>query len=496
MNSLRHITLLVFLGIALSPLRAAELDEQLALLIPGTSIQESSGRHYAQQQLESLFARLEAQRIRRKRPAKMLARIQEEVTRTFFQEYLPQADFHALIKQGQFNQNTATALYALVLSYFQIPYHLQVQAADLVLLPLPSENDSPLAIPQVRPLSETAAEHFRTAYVDLLRATNFPPDTDTRQLSTTELYQRYYLQEGQPLQLREAAAFLYYQQALLAYQDKAWSRCQDMLGRAKQLSPHAMCEVLERAIWLQLASQDANSQESTFYLWKLWEAQPGQPWQDELLKRFDAQVRQLPAASKAQIDSIYTTFRQGFGTQPEAQARLREHYFVLSARYEAEAGHTVAVLNLMDSLYLLRPAETDIQDILAQMMVWSLHKERRFEEGLKRIAYYQQHYPFVVHNQVFQDQHLFYQAERVHHYFQADDEQAGLNYLQEFENLLRRTGETPRYDAWVTTAYLAASNYYFRQERYPPARVYIERALDHAPADDYLLHRRDLLARY
>jgi hypothetical protein len=480
---------------SLGTLAAAELDEQLALLIPGTSIQESSGRYYAQQQLEALFARLEDQRIRRKRPKKMLALLQTEVENTFLKQHQPQADFRTLIKQGQYNQSTATALYALVLSYFEIPYQLQVQAADLILLPLPDGNRTALDIPHTDPLSGAAAERFRAAYVDLLRATNYPP-ASARELSNEELYKRYYLEEGRSLQLQEAAAFMYYQQALRAYQHQAWNRCQDMLTRARQLATHPMLEILERAIWLQLASQGENSRESTFYLWKLWAVHPGQPWQDELLKRFDHHVRQLPEASKWQIDSIYTDFQRGFGEHADAQACLREHYFVLSAQHEAEAGHTVEVLNLMDSLYLLRPNQADIQQVLARMMVWSLRKERRFTEGLQRIDYYQKHYPFVSTNRVFQDQHLFYRAEQVHHHFVADDEIAGLQYLQEFETLLQKTGKTPRYAAWVTTAYLAASNYYFRQEQYPQARAYIERALAHAPDDDYLLHRRDLLARY
>ncbi|RME99631.1 MAG: hypothetical protein D6772_07430, partial [Bacteroidetes bacterium] len=331
--------------------------------------------------------------------------------------------------------------------------------------------------------------------VDLLRATAYPPAAE-QDSSTRFLYARYYFSEGTALSLKEAAAFMNYQQALLAYQQKAWSRCQELLARAQQLHAHPMFDVLERAIWLQLANQEASIRESTFYLWQLWEAQAGQPWLDELLRRFDYSVRQINRPTKWQIDSIYQAFQVGFGDHQQAQARLREHYFVLSAQQEADAGHTVQVLNLMDSLYILRPNNAEIQDILAGVMVRSLRKERRFAEGLKRIAYYEQHYPFLKTNPIFQDQHLFYRAEQVHHHFEQENELLGLRCLQEFEQLLEQSGSTPRLAAWVTTAYLAASNFYFRARSYPQARIYIEHALQHAPEDDYLLHRRDVLARY
>ncbi len=49
---------------------------------------------------------------------------------------------------------------------------------------------------------------------------------------------------------------------------------------------------------------------------------------------------------------------------------------------------------------------------------------------------------------------------------------------------------------WTLTAFVAASNYYFQREDYAPARAYVAEALRHDPNNDYLLHQRDLLARY
>ncbi|RME97989.1 MAG: hypothetical protein D6772_09630, partial [Bacteroidetes bacterium] len=165
MRTLRHITLLLATLFWFGAIQAAKLDEQLALFLPGSGIQESSGRLYAQQQLEALFGRLEAQKVRTKKPARMLAMLQAEVEASFLQQPSLAADFHALIKRGEYNQNTATALYALVLTYFQIPYQLQVQAAHLVLLPRPDDNTVLLDIPGTDPLRGKAAQGFRQAYV-------------------------------------------------------------------------------------------------------------------------------------------------------------------------------------------------------------------------------------------------------------------------------------------------------------------------------------------
>jgi tetratricopeptide (TPR) repeat protein len=154
-------------------------------------------------------------------------------------------------------------------------------------------------------------------------------------------------------------------------------------------------------------------------------------------------------------------------------------------------------MSFMDSLYRYQPNNTAVQEVLAGMLVWSLrNSEREFSRGLDGINLYSRRYPFLHQNELFQDRHLLYQAERVRYYFDQDDLVKGGNYFEEFKRLLTTSRSAPRRNSWILTAYLAASNYYFRQGDYSQAFDLIQQARREAPDDPYLDHRAGVLRNY
>lgn len=95
-----------------------------------------------------------------------------------------------------------------------------------------------------------------------------------------------------------------------------------------------------------------------------------------------------------------------------------------------------------------------------------------------------------------QDLELFYSAERIRYYFDQDNEGAGIQYLTLFENLISQYGKTERIDQWIKTAYIAASNYYYRMNEFQKARQMTQNAAQLLPNDAYFQHRIELLNFY
>lgn len=499
---MKQLLLLNFIFLLLLPLQAelradklAELDNQLALLLPGTGNAEQSARAFAKQRINQLLTTLEERKIRRKNTSKALELLEEEVGRSFLLSPAYFADFDQLFKQGQYDRTTATALYALTMEYFGLPYLLQVRDAEILLIAAPEEDARSLALPHNDPWTANSSQRFQNAYIEVLRSIGYISPAEWSR-SPQALYDQYYLGGNTQLNLRQMASFLYYRQALKAYDDQAWSTALDWLYRAEQLQRWPVHEVIRRATWLQLANQPNNTTESLRYLWMIWQESPGSPWQRELLLHFSDKVSDQPQLSTWKIDSTYFAYQKQFANRPGALGQLRELYFLQSARYHARAGNTVSVMNFMDSLYNLRPQNPEVQDVLAGMLVWSLRTERDFNSGLPRVAQYERQYPFLASNALFQDRHLFYQAERIRHHFNADEQLIATQYLEEFQRHSRRIARPPRYTSWVSTAYLAASDYYFRLGDYGRALQLIQQARREAPSDPYLDHREDVLRRY
>lgn len=480
----------------LSANKLAELDTQLKLFLPGTSNQEQSARAFAKERISVLISDLENRKIRRKSIGKALDILEEEVAQQFLQRPTYFANFNQLFKLGQYDRTTATALYALAMEYFGLPYLLQVRDAEILLIAAPEEVARPLALPHDDPWTAESGQRFQNAYLEVLRSIGYlsPAEWDR---SPKALYDQYYLGGTTRLNLRQMASFLYYRQALKAYAGQAWSTALDWLYRAEQLASWPVHEVIRRAIWLQLANQPDNNSESLRYLWMIWEDSPGAPWQKELLQHFSHAIgEEADNLSSWQIDSTYFAYQEQFANHPGALGQLRELYYLQRARFHARESNTEAVMSFMDSLYSLRPYQSEVQDVLAGMLVWSLRNERDYTKGLERISAYELQYPFLSRNALFQDRHLFYQAERIRYHYNADEAVLGGRYLDEFKKHCSRISKPPSYVSWITTAYLAASDYYFRIDDYRKALLLVEEARQEAPQDPYLDHRADVLRRY
>lgn len=475
--------------------RIANLDAELELLLPGKDAQAQSARAYAKQRLSKVCLELEAEKIAKLKPHKAVVKLEAAVQAHFLLQYQPFANLDMLFKNGMYDPTTAAAVYALTMRFLGIPHALQLHEGGVLLTAYPADLNHVVGGRKATDAQQHQA--FQDAYMSVLMNVGFLPEQVWSQ-PHEQLFLQYYTGGQRVINIQELAGFLYYQQALQAFKGKDWNRVLLELQHARRLTNWPVYDVLQRAVWIQLTvNPDPKSSDSTTeYLWKLWAIAPGAPWQSALLAQFNAAVGALPKPGIWPMDSLYMTYSERFAGHDDALLQLREMYFLQRARFHAREGLTAKVMEYMDSLYVLRPTDTDVHNVLAGMLVWSLRTERSFALGLELIAFYERKYPFLGNNSLFHDQHLFYQAERLRYHFDADEGAEGLRYFEMFEQLIARTGRTPRFDSWITTGYLAASNYHFRQGQYQQALNYITQARVHAPTDPYLDHQETLLRRY
>ena len=162
------------------------------------------------------------------------------------------------------------------------------------------------------------------------------------------------------------------------------------------------------------------------------------------------------------------------------------------AKFFAQSYQTLGVVNYMDSLYLKRPKDKAIQNILAVLLVRSLGNDRDFENGLSVLKVYRKKYPFLGNMPLFKDLELFYQAEQARFHFSKDQINLARNALLQFETSLVRLGQTPRVNIWLTTVYTSAADYYVRRGEDEEARRMIHRGLSLYPNSAYFKHRAEI----
>lgn len=475
--------------------RNQNLEEQLELLLPGTSLQAQSARMYASQRLSSFFDLLEKKKITKKKESKAYAIIEQEVARHFLQTHQTYSQIDELFKSGVYDASTAAVLYSIIFDYYQLPYSIVLKATAVHLYKGNAETAQPLSIAGTQQLDEQEYRAFQMNYTNLLRQAKLLKTAEWHD-SAQDLYERYYLGKARTYGLEDAVSFMHYRYALKAYQDQAWMVCLERLNAARSVKVFPLYAMFERLVWLQLANDETRKGQSTYYLWKLWDYQANDALQSDLLLRFHEDVMDLQPMSQWAMDSIFNAYNDRFEGHATAQEQLLAINYLLQARFFASHGRRVQVTNFMDSLYQMRPNDQGVQQMLGGILAWSLKEVKDYNEGIEKIASLEAKYPFLKQDQHFQDRHLRYQSERIRDAYDGDKGRAGDNYLQSFEPLIEKATAIKNKVSYVTTAYLCASNYYFRAKNYAKALSLIEKGLSLAPDDAFLQHRTDLLRRY
>lgn len=455
---------------------------------------EGVSTDFALEEVQSSARRLERQKVKRKRTKKQIQLIQHEVESKFLRHYKGLSGFGALFKQGDYNELTAAALVSMLLKELDIEHELYFwqQQPQIILADGSSLNIENWG--RSRP-ARLGPEEERSRLVAVLSALQLPPESRLYQSAVSPYRAK---NEKRRLMPAELTGMLYYRRALDFYSRRELGAALTALEKARTYLDDSRLEVVRYAILYQQAKtlgQDSTLVEPLFELYHL---HPSSEIAEELVRRF-AQLAEhylLNKKDTRQFEDLYYTYRREFAHKPLVLQQLKEIYFIEMAQYHAAAFEPSWVIFYLDSLNTYRPKDPNIQKILTPLLVRSVCNQKDPEAGLQIIETYSRDFPFLRKEVLFKDMELCYRAERTRRAFDAGKEGQGKEYLEVFEQKLAQAGLTPRSELWITTAYDAASDYYFRNADYVNARWFIRRALALVPDDPFLLHQQEVLANY
>lgn len=477
---------------------ADPLNQQLRLLIPGESAAHHSARDYTQNKIEELVTSLRADKISRKSTKKQIQRITDYVESRLLRDAVDYAPLQDLFRNGAYTQATTTALYALLFEQLGLSFEIRVDLWEVYVVADPDRRAVALFAPGKRKRSARRERSFveeYNRYVAALYSGSTPPPSTTE--SFEEQFQRHYFAPGTTLDIRELSAFMRYREGLHQYGQRAFAAALYALDDAIRIDDRSPYRLLRRAALIQLADQNSShSREALFYLFQLWQENPEDGnLRNEFVRRFIEGAKRLETPEDLiPFDRLYGYLHRKTISDPVLLRQLTEIYLLQKARFFARRGQVEQVAVYVDSLYRIKPNDPTIQDAVGRIVAWSLRGKREYTDGLNQLSEFKRRYPFLATHPAFTDMQLFYQAENVRALYDREQTNLGNTALRQFDTMLVQAGgKTARSELWIVTAYLAASNHYFRMGEYTTARELLEVADRLVPNHHYLLHRIELL---
>ncbi len=497
----RTACLLILLLWSLS-LRADDLSGRLRLLYPGNEPAAVDERGFLEKKLENLFRQLRyTDKLDRKSLKNQVARIEERLRSDVLLHYDPAAELTDAFRNGTYNDATATLLYALTFEAFHLPHEGHVDHWESYLVVDPLGKHLTVRNPSAREHTPGAELTYRREYLSLVRNTL---DEDLTALSPAEadaVFYTYYYRPEQRLTFQQLSAYEQYRLAQSAYATAAYDRADRLLANARVQESRPAFTLLERAGKIQLTSLERPDVEGyVSELFELWREAPGNRYfPAALLQHFDE--RQGILLTEGRPDDARALLTRYASRCPGGQAAWTDQLQLLQSlrllAYYQEKGQAVQALHLAEALLAGDPDNQDFQGYVAELTLVGLrHTYTDPAELVREAEQAGRRYPFLLHHDRYADILLRESALSVRDRFAALDEPAALEALRNFREQLTAIPNGHDRPLWTLTAFVAASNYYFAEEDYAPAQGYIEEALKHDPANDFLLHQQDLLTRY
>ena len=501
-NMLRLTTLFALLCLAAS-LHADDLSGRLRLLYPGEDAVAVAERQYLSKQLDEVFRQLTySDRITRKSTARRVAAIQARYYVGVLQTYDEAAVLTDAFRDGRYNDATATLLLALTLERFNIPYEGYIDHWESYLRIQPDAKTSIVLRSGAAASHTPAAERsYRRQYLTLLRGVLATELTDLSSSEADALFYRYHYSPHQRMSFRQLAAYAQFRQAQQAYSAGALDRAQALLAAARDQDNRHTFLLWQEAVKLQQLALHFPSPEAyigeLFAKWRVDTANRYLP--AALLRQFDRRQQELLAADlpEAALALLKRFSSRGPAPAHTWRAQLKELQQLRLLSYYQSRGEEVQALHLAEAMLAGEPNNGRYQDYVAELTMVNLrHTHDDADELVAQAKQAALRHPFIGTHDRYADVILRRYALRVRDAFAGQDPAAGERTLKEFRDQLAAIPNGYDRKLWTLTAFVAASNYYFAEEDYAPARRYIDEALAYDPTNDFLLHQRDLLARY
>ena len=476
--------------------QGAELADRVRLFLASSKDNAFAVADFAQNQLHSTLRKLESARAGKKTRVKDLDYLHQTLKSRYFRRYNPAADFGTLFKSGDYNEYTSTALYIIVLDHLGYTYRASAGLEHINLTIQLADGEQ--SLDKVLPTWGGKGNDPATDYLDLWQELSLIPKGESRQSLARAWAERYDQKDGEKINPFQLAGLLYYRRAGVDYADRQFLSAIHALEKARFLYPTPLYEPFRATCRFQLAANLPMDSDRLGPLFDLYAAYPNENVRSELIRRFAflAEHFSQKLGEPDRINFIYHEFQQRMGADLPALALIKEIYYIEQAQYYASTANSARFISYMDTIYQLRPNDQQVQDILSRLLVRSLGKRRDYEACIDVLGQYKKQYPFLAPNPHFRDLELFYRSERIKALYDGERPVDAGKELETFERMLAQSGPTPRGVLWITTAYAAASYYYFRQKDFPNARLMIARGLTLAPGDAFLMHRSAVLLNY
>jgi len=425
--------------------------------------------------------------------SKSIKYIFEKTHSSFFKKYDLHAYFNNIFIDGTYNCVTGSALYALILSNFEIPYSIKEKPTHVYLIADPKGKS--VLVESTDPTKGyfTPDEKYKKEYVDYLVKDKLISKDELSTKGYNAIFDEYYYTDDD-ISFQNLIGLHYYNSCIENLRLKEYNKALAQIEKAYILYPCIKTKyMLSQCALLTSLDKDfsnLNDVDLLIKAFKYYSKEDKTPFAEEFEK-----ITQTFLIEQNKSDHYDKIFEK-FNTEISDSLFLNDIYLIYygeKAKVEALNGSFSKSLEYAIKAYERNKENVKIKSMLAGIISEQVGIDNDYVKAIKQLDTYAAQYPFILENSYIKQRYATCYLILISSYFEANNEKEGLKYLKLFEEIADKNKEVKFNDNLIGIAYGQIWAYYVRKQRRPYAKTFIERGLKYAPFSTELQHKKRII---
>jgi hypothetical protein len=426
-----------------------------------------------------------------KQKAKLLFK---EVHNYFFKKYEENVFFSKIFREGIYNCVTASMLYAIVLTHYDVPFEIKETPTHVYLVAFPGSDNIMFETTSPKGFY-VPDERFKREYVAGLVQLKFTSQEYVDQIGSAKAFNEFYYSKGN-ISLRELAGIQYYNQSVGYHTVDNVDDAVKSIMKTTLLHPSEKNNYYKLSLLgSKLSNSTMNTPQDILYLCEYANASKDLQEKNHVLSFFGNMLdtHLIKQGNDSLINSAYNIISANF--KDESIKREIEFTYNLGLTYwHSTNSNFDESINCAKRAYAINSKDARLHELILRSVIFKTEKLKGNKQSIGQLEQYAADFPHLKSNKVFKSMLAYQHAFQAYSEFLANNETEGYAHMNSMEKQLEELKDDSIVGQdLIGMVYAEAGAFHFRKKNYKMAKEIILTGLKRAPDHGELKERLEIV---
>jgi len=422
-------------------------------------------------EIQKIIQKLEASGIRKKNTKAQIKQIYKTVHSSNLSKYDEKVFFSDIFDGGEYNCVTASALYAIVLEYFEVPFQIKETPNHVYLIGDPDETQ--ILIESTNPSNGVVVYDHKTKkqYVDYLVENKIISKMDVSTSTVDEVFDAYYNKDTD-INLYELTALQYYNKGIFFIEEGNYLEASIAFEKSSLLYSSVNTEFMFKASLLNLLSEEYQNKEYAAKSLTRFINNFSNTDEDINigLSYYESTIQELLIENSnfEAFQSFQKEFKETLDAHIDPEKYMNVYYPKMGF-YAYSQDDYAKSLEYFNLAYLADTNNLRLKMAVQEMVARNVFTDKDHEAMIDTMNYYFDVYPFLYEKEQFQRYYTYLYVHVSEEYLEKNNYAEAERYLRELEPILLKNNMTEVFYQYIESLYIAISSNHIMHWRYTAA---------------------------